>query len=220
MLNEIYTKYINKDFSKPIRNENLNVVGYGIYNNSHTEEANKRYFLQISINEKGNKDVIALLMNPARTFPSCGFDRTIINTIKIAKKENYKKLIVLNTFSDIESDSSSAQRNYIEDKSNEEFIHLILNKYKEKFDIFIACGDIISDDLFNKYISQIDCCKNKNKDYLWSFAKLTKKGRPRHVSPHAFYNIKLLKKFMNNEINKQFLKIESGILKEINKEVV
>ena len=42
MLNEIYTKYINKDFSKPIRNENLNVVGYGIYNNSHTEEANRR----------------------------------------------------------------------------------------------------------------------------------------------------------------------------------
>ncbi len=35
----------------------------------------------------------------------------------------------------------------------------------------------------------------------------TKKGRPRHISPKALYNIKYFYKFLKNEIKKQELKI-------------
>ena len=116
----------------------------------------------------------------------------------------------------IQSKGSKAKDEYIEDKENENFIELFLNNYCEHFDIFPACGDLVQDDLFEKYVNQIDNCKNQNKKEIWSFAPLTiKKGRPRHVSPKARYNMKLLKKFMENEIKKQPLEIKSGILKEV-----
>ena len=70
-------------------------------------------------------------------------------------------------------------------------------------------------DLFEKYVNQIDNCKNQNKKDIWSFAPLTKKRRPRHVSPKASYNMKLFKKFMKNEIKKQQLEIKTGILQEV-----
>ena len=213
-MNKIYEKYVNEEFSKPIKDSTLNVVGYGIYNNLNENKATKRYFLKVNLNnhENNNKTLIAILMNPSKTYPDTGFDRTIKTVIKIAKKEKYKELIVLNSFPDIESDSSKAQMNYTKDTINTEFIKTFLNNYNEKFDIFSACGDIISDELFNNYLKQINECTNKNKGYLWTFANLTKKGRTRHVSPKARYNIKLLKDFMENKTKKQLLKIESGTL--------
>lgn len=218
MNNKIYERLKKNDFSEAIKNENLNVIGYGIYdvNEKPHENANKRYYLEININGKNNNNtLVAILMNPADTYPNCGFDRTIQNVIKLAQKEEYKKLIILNSFPVIQSKGSKAQEEYIEDKENENFIELFFNNYNEPFDIFPACGDLVSKDLFETYITQIGNCKNKNKHEIWSFASLTKKGRPRHVSPKARYNMKLFKNFMENEIKKHPLEIKSGILKEI-----
>lgn len=213
-MNAVYERYINEEFSKPIKDNTLNVVGYGIYNNLNENKATKRYFLKVNLNshENNSKTLVALLMNPSKTYPDTGFDRTIKTVIKIAKKEQYKKLIILNSFPDIESDGNKAQTSYRKDTINTEFIKIFLNNYTERFDIFSACGDIISDELFNSYLKQINECTNKNQEYLWTFANLTKKGRTRHVSPKARYNIKLLKDFMENKTKKQLLKIESETL--------
>ena len=217
MNNTIYERLKNKDFSEPIENKSLNVIGYGIYdiNKKPHENANKRYYLEININGENNNSLVALLMNPSKTYPDCGFDKTIQNVIKLAKKDKYKKLIILNSFPIIQSKGSKAKEEYIEDKENEKFIELFLNNYDEPFDIFPACGNLVPYDLFVKYVNQIDNCKNQNKKEIWSFAPLTKKGRPRHLSPIAVYNMWLFNKYMKNNQDKQKLKIVDSAFLEV-----
>lgn len=96
MNNRIYKRLEERDFSElikmSIKDFNFDAKGFGIYdvNNNPKENANKRYYLEIDRNGNKQNTLVAILMNPANTFPDLGFDKTIQNVIKIAKKKNIK----------------------------------------------------------------------------------------------------------------------------------
>lgn len=213
--NRIFKKYKNRDFSENIIDKNLGVVGRGIYSDNNNPKTSKyRYYLEIDLNNSKNNNciLIALLMNPSNTFPDCGFDKTIINVINLAKKCHYKNLIILNAFPLIQSNSKSAQKDYEsnpnskENKTNTEFIKLIFESLLN-FEVLPACGNNVECELFNQYINILKNIKTNFK--MWTYAPLTKAmHRPRHLSRRSPINMRYYNAFINdNCTNKQYLKI-------------
>jgi len=207
-------------WSKPITDEEYlnakkniyNVKGYGIYDS----KVENRYCLFIELlNNKGDKTLTTLLMNPSNTFPvdvinkknvKSRFDQTIRNLIVLANALKYRQVIVLNTFSYIESNSKEANEycksnNFLKkDKElNSKFIREVLSS---STDILVACGDNVKSELYSEYFSIIKEIKDKKKEKitLYTYTKeLTSKQRPRHLSLQAPQNRTLYNKAVESK---------------------
>lgn len=163
-------------------NYKIKVTGEGLYNSEDPEQEIekkeiRRFSLKLKIeNPKGNKPLIAIMMNPSKTFPKkdkneSKIDPTVQNIIKIAYKCGYNEIYVKNIFSLINPNSSIL---YEKDKVNTNKIKECLTKYN--YDTLIAWGTKIK----NNHIEDIlEYLKNR-KLFVW---KLTKKNKPKHPSP-------------------------------------
>lgn len=157
-------------------NYKINVIGKGIYDTENPNIGNNRFHLELEIKEpKKNKKLIAIMMNPSKTFPKkkekkSQIDRTVQNVIKIAYVCGYNKIYVKNIFSLINPDSKIQ---YTENPFNTKEITKFLDK--NKYDTLIAWGE-------NKEQYTQDILKHlKNRKlFVW---KLTKKNKPMHPSP-------------------------------------
>ena len=195
----------------------IEVSGYGIYedNINLTKPFNCRYCLIIELlqNKSGNI-LTTLLMNPSKTYPSNGdnksrFDQTIRNLIILGYKMGYSQIVVLNSFVTILGNGNKAveyyknsYQNSQQDRLNKKFISAIL-KNKECQDLLAACGDKVHKNLYNYYI---DLIKGNNIS-PWCYA-YTKNQRPRHLSLQSAENRKAFNSFLSN-----FKKIPLKIVK-------
>lgn len=105
---------ISDSFSKypGEKKKKINVCGYGIFKDNIAKRGSHRYFLEIQINNIGNKTLTAFMLNPSNSLPNEGFDQTVRNVIRIAYVKNYSKVVILNTFSLINGKGQDAIKNY------------------------------------------------------------------------------------------------------------
>lgn len=128
-------------------NCHLNVNGFAYYNceNPKAKTDCCRYYLELNIEKaEQNKTLVVLMLNPSNTFPEMNgkkstIDGTVKNTIRIAYKAGYSKVIILNTFNFIDGNSITAMKS-AKETSNEISIRIISNVLTEHKDLMIAWG--------------------------------------------------------------------------------
>lgn len=207
ILNNTGKKY---NYSAPIEDKyfknKIDAVGFGVYDND--KNAKHRYCLIINLPKNKKENLYILLMNPSNTYPkgmnntkNSKFDSTIRNAIKLAYTLEYSNVVILNSFSYIESDSKKANEYYknntTENEINKNFIKKLL-KTEQNTDLLVACGDKVKKELYDNYIKIInDNIKHLNiKTYA---KKLTADGRPRHLSTQSSINRELFNETLKNK---------------------
>ena len=113
------------------------VIGNGFFDSKKEH----RYRLIINLENGNGKTLVAIMLNPSKTFPERGFDITVKNVIKIAQEIKYTSLIIYNLFSKIDPKS---ENNDIYKGNTKEYEICLLEKIKEhkknKHDILVAWG--------------------------------------------------------------------------------
>ena len=127
---------------------NLTITGRGIYQHEDfdSNKPNYRYYLEINIPDvTGYSILTAIMLNPSNTFPDKkkGFDATVRNVIRIAKKCNYSKLIVLNISASINPNGNNFLETFDKNSKEEKFNQNFIKEYikSDCFDLLIAWGN-------------------------------------------------------------------------------
>ena len=158
-----------------------------------------RYYLELKItNVKNDNTLVVLMLNPSNTSPAEGdekakIDETVKNAVRVAYKAGYSAVIIINTFSYIDGNSSTAVKSAKEDQKNinREIIKNVLEKNKE---LLIAWGGKVLKKDKSKILKEISQ-KYKNLKiyaYDWSY----KSNNPYHLSSKV--NNKITK-FLTNK---------------------
>lgn len=137
-----------------------------------------------------------LLMNPSNTFPPKSIDSTIQNVIRVAYAlKEFKKVVILNSFSKICGNGEEAKK-YFKNKNvklEEKNEKLVINFLESVDEILIACGDGVSEEQYQSYLTQL---KDKK---IWTYANsLTLNSRPRHLSIQHSENRNQFYEFIKN----------------------
>lgn len=150
-----------------------------------------RYKLEIIIepkNPKGEKTLACIMMNPSKTFPNVGFDKTVSNVIKMAHSKGYSKVCIFNLFPYIQPKGPYAIKHFDEKEDiNQKYIDEWLDKKEICNELLVAWGNSLPKgrENKNKYINRqkkyLETFKNCGIDpvcYAWN----TKKECPYHPS--------------------------------------
>ncbi len=217
---------ISDSFSKypGEKNKEIVVYGYGIFKDNIAKRGSHRYFLEISINNSGNKILTAFMLNPSNSLPNEGFDQTVRNIIRIAYIKGYSKVVILNTFSLINGKGQDAIRNYKKQARNNndlnrEIIDFYLKNYA--YDLLIAWGTQIQSSDKNYYLKQIKNIQKKdNKNInLIAYAWNKNSNYPYHPSQQVDNNrgnkdidgeSRVLSSFLKKNKNFKLLKINDN----------
>ena len=144
-----------------------------------------RYYLELKItNVKNDNTLVVLMLNPSNTSPANGdekakIDETVKNAVRVAYKAGYSAVIIINTFSYIDGNSSTAVKSAKEDQKNIN-IEIIKNVLEKNKELLIAWeGKVLKKDK-SKILKEISQ-KYKNLKiyaYAWSY----KSNNPYHLS--------------------------------------
>lgn len=173
------SSFISDNFSKypGEKTKEISVCGYGIFKDNIAKCGSHRYFLEIPINDNGNRILTAFMLNPSNSFPDKGFDQTVRNVIRIAYLKNYSKVVIINTFSLINGKGKDAIKNYKEQaKKNNDLNKEIIDFYLQNYctELLIAWGTQIQPLDKIHYLQQIKNIQKKdNKNinliaYAWN----------------------------------------------------
>lgn len=213
---------ISDSFSKypGEKNKEIVVCGYGIFKDNIAEQGSHRYFLEITINNSGNKILTAFMLNPSNSLPNEGFDQTVRNVIRIAYIKGYSKVVILNTFSLINGKGQDAIKQARSNNDlNREIIDFYLKNYS--YDLLIAWGTKIQSSDKNYYLKQIKNIQKKdNKNInLIAYAWNKNSNCPYHPSQQVDNNrenkdidgeSRVLSSFLKKNKNFKLLKINDN----------
>ena len=144
-----------------------------------------RYYLELKItNVKNDNTLVVLMLNPSNTSPANGdekakIDETVKNAVRVAYKAGYSAVIIINTFSYIDGNSSTAVKSAKEDQKNIN-IEIIKNVLEKNKELLIAWGGKVLKKDKSKILKEISQ-KYKNLKiyaYAWSY----KSNNPYHLS--------------------------------------
>ena len=163
-----------------------------------------RYYLELKItNVKNDNTLVVLMLNPSNTSPAEGdekakIDETVKNAVRVAYKAGYSAVIIINTFSYIDGNSSTAVKSAKEDQKNIN-IEIIKNVLEKNKELLIAWGGKVLKKDKSKILKEISQ-KYKNLKiyaYAWSY----KSNNPYHLS--SIVNNKItnfpITKFLTNK---------------------
>ncbi len=217
---------ISDSFSKypGEKNKEIVVCGYGIFKDNIAKRGSHRYFLEVPINNSGNKILTAFMLNPSNSLPNEGFDQTVRNVIRIAYIKGYSKVVILNTFSLINGKGQDAIRNYKKQaRSNNDLNREIIDFYLKNYsyDLLIAWGKQIQSSDKNYYLKQIKNIQKKdNKNInLIAYAWNKNSNYPYHPSQQVDNKIenkdidgesRVLSSFLKKNKNFKLLKINDN----------
>lgn len=177
----------------------IEVCGFGIYEENKCTKGGHRYYLEFNLENNeinSQKTMYVLLMNPSNTFPQKSIDSTIQNVIRVAYAlKEFKKVVILNSFSKICGNGEEAKK-YFKNKNvklEEKNEKLVINFLESVDEILIACGDGVSGEQYQSYLTQL---KDKK---IWTYANsLTLNSRPRHLSIRSSENRNQFYEFIKN----------------------
>lgn len=177
----------------------IEVCGFGIYEENKCTKGGHRYYLEFNLENNeinSQKTMYVLLMNPSNTFPPKSIDSTIQNVIRVAYAlKEFKKVVILNSFSKICGNGEEAKK-YFKNKNaklEEKNEKLVINFLESVDEILIACGDGVSEEQYQSYLTQL---KDKK---IWTYANsLTLNSRPRHLSIQHSENRNQFYEFIKN----------------------
>ena len=177
----------------------IEVCGFGIYEENKCKKGGNRYYLEFNLKNNeidSQKTMYVLLMNPSNTFPDKNIDSTIQNVIRVAYAlKEFKKVVILNSFSKICGNGEEAKK-YFKNKNvklEEKNEKLVINFLESVDEILIACGDGVSEEQYQSYLTQL---KDKK---IWTYANsLTLNSRPRHLSIQHSENRNQFYEFIKN----------------------
>lgn len=177
----------------------IEVCGFGIYEENKCTKGGHRYYLEFNLENNeinSQKTMYVLLMNPSNTFPQKSIDSTIQNVIRVAYAlKEFKKVVILNSFSKICGNGEEAKK-YFKNKNvklEEKNEKLVINFLESVDEILIACGDGVSEEQYQSYLTQL---KDKK---IWTYANsLTLNSRPRHLSIQHSENRNQFYEFIKN----------------------
>lgn len=177
----------------------IEVCGFGIYEENQCIKGGHRYYLEFNLENNeinSQKTMYVLLMNPSNTFPPKSIDSTIQNVIRVAYAlKEFKKVVILNSFSKICGNGEEAKK-YFKNKNvklEEKNEKLVINFLESVDEILIACGDGVSEEQYQSYLTQL---KDKK---IWTYANsLTLNSRPRHLSIQHSENRNQFYEFIKN----------------------
>lgn len=177
----------------------IEVCGFGIYEENKCTKGGHRYYLEFNLENNeinSQKTMYVLLMNPSNTFPDKSIDSTIQNVIRVAYAlKEFKKVVILNSFSKICGNGEEAKK-YFKNKNvklEEKNEKIVMNFLESVDEILIACGDGVSEEQYQSYLTQL---KDKK---IWTYANsLTLNSRPRHLSIQHSENRNQFYEFINN----------------------
>lgn len=167
-------------------NFDIEVEGLAYYNcEKPTAKTNcHRYYLELNIKKpNGNKGRLAVIMlNPSNTFPKKGVDATVKNVVRIAYKLGYSSVIILNSFSYIDGNSSTAKKNE-NNNSGDYNLNIISNVLNENKNLMIAWGTKISKTIKNQILSRVSQIEGIN---IFAFAWNYNAGCPFHPATRVY----------------------------------
>lgn len=184
----------------------IEVCGFGIYEENKCTKGGHRYYLEFNLENNeinSQKTMYVLLMNPSNTFPQKSIDSTIQNVIRVAYAlKEFKKVVILNSFSKICGNGEEAKK-YFKNKNvklEEKNEKLVINFLESVDEILIACGDGVSEEQYQSYLTQL---KDKK---IWTYANsLTLNSRPRHLSIRSSENRNQFYEFIKNPQKKYLI---------------
>ena len=184
----------------------IEVCGFGIYEENKCTKGGHRYYLEFNLENNeinSQKTMYVLLMNPSNTFPPKRIDSTIQNVIRVAYAlKEFKKVVILNSFSKICGNGEEAKK-YFKNKNvklEEKNEKLVINFLESVDEILIACGDGVSEEQYQSYLTQL---KDKK---IWTYANsLTLNSRPRHLSIRSSENRNQFYEFIKNPQKKYLI---------------